>query len=110
MTDLSRLFSLSRYFRGDTLSVYGEPFLKNRVDGGVLNGQIVYAYKYDKSKRSVLISDSPSLEDASRKILGWIPADLLAEVGQNRAFLTGIENVSDSILGVTHALDTFYIS
>lgn len=109
MTDLSRLFSLSRYFRGDTLSVYGEPFLKNRVDGGVLNGQIVYAYKYDKSKRSVLISDSPSLEDASRKILGWIPADLLAEVGQNRAFLTGIENVSDSILGVTHALDTFYI-
>lgn len=109
MTELGRLFSLSKYFRGDTLSVYGEPFLKNRVDGGVLNGQIVYAYKYDKSKRAVLISDCPSLEDTSRRILGWIPADLLAEVGQNRAFLSSIENVSDSILGMTQTLDTFYV-
>lgn len=109
ITDLKRLFNLTQYFSEDTLNVYGEPYLKNRLKGGLLNGQIVYAYKYDKTKRTVLVSDCPSLEDSSRKIFGWVPADLIAEVGQNRAFLMGQENLSDSILGTQNVVDTFQI-
>lgn len=109
ITDLKRLFSLSQYFRGDTLNVYGEPFLKNQLKEGLLNGQIVYAYKYDKTKRTVLVSDRPSLEDTSRKVFGWVPADLIAEIGQNKAFLIGNENLSDSILGIQNSIDTFHI-
>lgn len=109
LTKLSRLFDLSKYFRGDTLNIYGEPFLKNRLEGGLLNGQIVYAYKYDKSKRAVLVSDCPSLEDTNRKALGWIPADMIAQVGQNRAFWIESHNMSDSIQGFTASSDTFQI-
>lgn len=67
LTQPKRLLDMGRYFRGDTLSVFGEPLLKNKMEGGLLSGQIVYAYKYDKSKRSVLVSDCPTLDDDSRK-------------------------------------------
>lgn len=109
LTDLSRLYDMQRHFRGDTLNVYGEPLLKNKLEGGLLNGQVVYAYKYDKGKRAVLISDRPALDDDSRKILGWIPADLIAEVGQNRSFLVGETQYHDSIPGISNRTDTFQI-
>lgn len=109
LTDLSRLYDMQRYFRGDTLNVYGEPLLKNKLEGGLLNGQIVYAYKHDKGKRAVLVSDRPALDDDSRKILGWIPADLIAEVGQNRSFLVGETQYYDSIPGISNRTDTFQI-
>lgn len=109
LTQPNRLLDMGKYFSGDTLSVFGEPLLKNRMEGGLLSGQIVYAYKYDKSKRSVLVSDCPTLDDDSRKVFGWIPSDLIAEVGQNRSFLLSDRNYSDSIPGLTDTHDTLHI-
>lgn len=43
LTQPNRLLDMSKYFSGDTLSVFGEPLLKNRMEGGLLSGQIVYA-------------------------------------------------------------------
>ena len=109
LTQPNRLLDMGKYFSGDTLNVFGEPLLKNRMEGGLLSGQIVYAYKYDKSKRSVLVSDCPTLDDDSRKVFGWIPSDLIAEVGQNRSFLLSDRNYSDSIPGLTDTHDTLHI-
>lgn len=109
LTQPKRLLDMGRYFRGDTLSVFGEPLLKNKMEGGLLSGQIVYAYKYDKSKRSVLVSDCPTLDDDSRKVFGWIPSDLIAEVGQNRSFLLSDGDYTDSIPGLTQMHDTIQI-
>lgn len=109
LTQPNRLLDMGRYFRGDTLSVFGEPFLKNKMEGGLLSGQIVYAYKYDKSKRSVLVSDCPTLDDDSRKVFGWVPSDLIAEVGQNRSFLLSDGDYTDSIPGLTQMHDTIQI-
>lgn len=108
ITNPERLFNLSKYFRGDTLTVYNEPFLRNQA-GGLQNGQIVYVYKYDPSGRAALVSDRPSLEDTSRKILGWVPADFVAKVGQQQAFLLHADNWRDSIPGIQNRIDTFYI-
>lgn len=109
LTQPNRLLDMGRYFRGDTLSVFGEPLLKNKMEGGLLSGQIVYAYKYDKSKRSVLVSDCPTLDDDSRKVFGWVPSDLIAEVGQNRSFLLSDGDYTDSIPGLTQMHDTIQI-
>lgn len=105
----NRLLDMGRYFRGDTLSIFSEPLLKHRMEGGLLSGQIVYAYKYDKSKRSVLVSDCPTLDDDSRKVFGWIPSDLIAEIGQNRSFLLSDKHCTDSIPGFTNKHDTLQI-
>lgn len=109
LTQPNRLLDMSKYFSGDTLSVFGEPLLKNRMEGGLLSGQIVYAYKYDKSKRSVLVSDTPTLDDDSRKVFGWVPSDLIAAIGQNRSFLLSDRNYTDSIPGLTNTHDTLQI-
>ncbi|WP_071150223.1 MULTISPECIES: type VI secretion system protein TssR domain-containing protein [Bacteroides] len=109
LTMPNRLLDMGRYFRGDTLCVFGEPLLKNKMEGGLLSGQIVYAYKYDKSKRSVLVSDCPTLDDDSRKVFGWVPSDLIAEVGQNRSFLLSNAHYTDSIPALTQTHDTLQI-
>ncbi|MBM6671799.1 MULTISPECIES: type VI secretion system protein TssR domain-containing protein [Bacteroidaceae] len=109
ITHPGRLFNLSKYFRGDTLTVYNEPFLRNKIAGGLQNGQIVYVYKYDPSGRAALVSDCPSLEDTSRKILGWVPADFVAKAGQQQTFLLHTDNWRDSIPGIQNLADTFYI-
>lgn len=79
------------------------------MEGGLLSGQIVYAYKYDKSKRSVLVSDTPTLDDDFRKVFGWVPSDLIAAIGQNRSFLLSDGNYTDSIPGLTNTHDTLQI-
>ena len=44
----------------------------------------------------------------SRKVFGWIPSDLIAEVGQNRSFLLS-GDYTDSIPGLTQMHDTIQI-
>ena len=95
---IKRLFKLRPFCNTDTLIVYKDPFLRDKTEKGVLLGQIVYAYKYDESKQAVLIADKPTLADSSRTVLGWVPADMIAEIGQNRLYIAPEQNVDGTPL------------
>lgn len=86
-TSVSRLADMKPYCNGDTVFVFREPFFQEKNGENVLLGQILYAYKYDDSKQAVLVSDKPELNNKTRKVLGWIPSNLIAEVGQNHVYL-----------------------
>lgn len=108
-TDINGLHDIHRFFNGDTLKLYGDPFLRNKLDGGFISGEIVYLYKVDDSGKAALISDTPTLSDPSRTHLGWVPYSFIAEVGQDAAYRIAPSEMSDSISGVLPALasDTF---
>lgn len=86
-SSVTRLFNLKPYRTADTLALFKDPFFYEKNGQNIVLGQIVYAYKYDESKQAVLISDKPTLNNPSRKVLGWVPSDLVAEVGQNYLYL-----------------------
>ena len=104
ISKLAQLYELKSYLRGDSLQVYSDPYLKERQKKTALTiGELVYAYKQDESGKSILISDCSSLQDSKRKVLGWIPSGMLAEVGQGAVYrfqegdnlsLIGVEGVS----------------
>ena len=104
ISKLAQLYELKSYLRGDSLQVYSDPYLKECQKKTALTiGQLVYAYKQDASGKSILISDCSSLQDSKRKVLGWIPSGMLAEVGQGAVYrfqegdnlsLIGVEGVS----------------
>lgn len=98
INSLNKLFGIHQYFHGDTLSIYGEPFLKTKTGDKVVSGEIVYLYKLDKSGKSALISNTPTLADSTKRFLGWIPADLLAEAGQNEVYNIDYSRYRDSLL------------
>lgn len=98
INSLNKLFDIHQYFHGDTLSIYGEPFLKTKTGDKVVSGEIVYLYKLDKSGKSALISNTPTLADSTKRFLGWIPADLLAEAGQNEVYNIDYSRYRDSLL------------
>ena len=90
----SRLFSLQPYGKADSISVFKDPFFGEKTAQSVSWGQIVYAYKYDESKQAVLISDRPMLNDPTRKVLGWVPSDMVAKVGQNYTYVLNDEYIN----------------
>lgn len=98
INSINKLFDIHQYFHGDTLSIYGEPFLKTKTGDKVVSGEIVYLYKLDKSGKSALISNTPTLADSTKRFLGWIPADLLAEAGQNEVYNIDYSRYRDSLL------------
>lgn len=98
INSINKLFDINHFFHGDTLNIYGEPFLKTKLDVGVVSGEIVYLYKLDKSGNSALISNAPALSDSTKRFLGWIPADLLAEAGQNEVYHVDYTQYHDSLL------------
>lgn len=81
--EFERLFSMHQYFAGDTLRLFADPYLKEKLPAYVLLNQVVYPYKFDKTRKAVFISDKPLLSDTATQIQGWIPADLIASTGQN---------------------------
>lgn len=87
ISKLKQLYELKPYLQGDSLQVYNDPFLREKQEKTKLKmGELVYAYKQDASGTSILVSDCPSLQDGKRKILGWIPSGMLAEVGQGEVY------------------------
>lgn len=86
-TRAARLSDLKTFFTKDSLNLYNDPFFLEKTKGKLVDGQIVYAYKYDVSRQAVLVADRPALSDSLRTVLGWVPSDLIAMVGQNRVFL-----------------------
>lgn len=98
INSINKLFDIHQFFNGDTLKIYGEPFLKTTTDAVVVSGEVVYLYKLDKSGKSALISNAPALSDSTKRFLGWIPADLLAEVGQNEVYHVDYSRYRDSLL------------
>lgn len=86
ISSIHRLYDLHRHLKGDSLSVYADPSLKQALTEKIVVGSLVYAYKYDESKRAVLVSDKATLETKGRKVLGWIPADMIAYAGQHHTF------------------------
>lgn len=86
INSINRLLNFHQYFNGDTLKMYSDPFMKTILKCSVTTGEIVYVYKLDKTGKSALISDSPALSDTTMSAFGWVPADLLAEVGQNDSY------------------------
>lgn len=98
INSIDRLFDIRQFFSGDTLKVYGDPFLKTKTADGVTTGEVVYLYKVDKTGKSALISNTPELSDTTRRFLGWVPLDLLAEVGQNEVYAVQYAQYRDSLL------------
>lgn len=86
ISDIKRLYGLHHFLKGDSLSVFADPGLKQELPQKIVMGEFVYIYKVDDTKRSVLVSDKATLDTSGRKILGWIPADLTAYVGQTHVF------------------------
>lgn len=72
--------------------------MKTTTDAVVVSGEVVYLYKLDKSGKSALISNVPALSDSTKRFLGWVPADLLAEVGQNEVYHIDYSRYRDSLL------------
>ena len=102
INSVNKLFDIHQFFHGDTLEIYGEPFLKTKTEAGVVSGEVVYLYKLDKSGKSALISNVPALSDTTRRFLGWVPVDFLAEVGQNEVYDIGFSHYRDSLLCTVH--------
>ncbi len=84
ITDFSRLFDLKSFFNNDLLYVYEDPLLRTKSSQFVLSNQVVYPYKYNQTKKTVLISDKPTVTKDSDQVFGWIPADLITPIGQNQ--------------------------
>lgn len=97
INSIDRLFDIHQFFSGDTLKVYGDPFLKTQTTDGVTTGEVVYLYKLDKTGKSALISNAPALSDTTKRFLGWVPFDLLAEVGQNEVYAVQYAQHRDSL-------------
>lgn len=97
INSIDRLFDIHQFFSGDTLKVYGDPFLKTQTTDGVTTGEVVYLYKLDKTGKSALISNAPALSDTTKRFLGWVPFDLLAEVGQNEVYVVQYAQHRDSL-------------
>lgn len=97
INSIDRLFDIHQFFSGDTLKVYGDPFLKTQTADGVTTGEVVYLYKVDKTGKSALISNAPALSDTTKRFLGWVPFDLLAEVGQNEVYAVQYAQYRDSL-------------
>lgn len=97
INSIDRLFDIHQFFSGDTLKVYGDPFLKTQTTDGVTTGEVVYLYKLDKTGKSALISNAPALSDTTKRFLGWVPFDLLAEVGQNEVYAVQYAQHCDSL-------------
>ena len=93
-----RLFSLHPYCKTDSVLVFKDPFFGEKTAQSISWGQIVYTYKYDESKQAALISDKPMLNDPARKVLGWVPSDMIAEVGQNDAYILNEEQINSQPL------------
>lgn len=51
INSINKLFDIHQFFNGDTLKIYGEPFLKTTTDAVVVSGEVVYLYKLDKSRQ-----------------------------------------------------------
>lgn len=87
VSKLKQLYELKPYLQGDSLQVYNDPFLREKQEKTKLKmGELIYAYKQDASGKSILVSDCPNLQDGKRKVLGWIPSGMLAEVGQGEIY------------------------
>lgn len=67
INSINKLFDIHQFFNGDTLKIYGEPFLKTTTDAVVVSGEVVYLYKLDKSGKSALISNAPALSDSTKR-------------------------------------------
>lgn len=112
INSIHRLFDLKQYFNGDTLRMYSDPFLKSLLKCSVTTGDLVYLYKLDQTGKAALIADVPVLSDTTKSAFGWIPADLLAEVGQNEVYKTAVLCCQDSVPAVLKAegtRDTLYL-
>lgn len=97
INSIDRLYDINQFFKGDTLRVYDDPFLKNKMDAGVVTGEIVYLYKLDRTGKAALVSNAPALSDTTKRFLGWVPFDLIAEVGQNEVFAVDYVQQCDSM-------------
>ena len=97
INSIDRLFDIRKFFSGDTLKVYGDPFFKTKTDAVVTTGEVVYLYKVDKTGKSALISNTPTLSDATKRFLGWVPFDFLTKVGQNEVYAVPYSRYRDSL-------------
>lgn len=86
--NVDHLFDIKNYIEGDSVSVFKDPFLKISTGKKLVSNQIVYPYKYNHTKKIVLVSDAPFIaKDTATQIIGWIKADLIVPIGQNKVYL-----------------------
>lgn len=88
--DTAAIMQPDTYFTtADSLKVYGEPELQKQT-GTVGIHAILYALKHSEDKRSVLVSKTPALspDKIGEQVVGWVPAVMLQEIGQQ--VFTGI--------------------
>lgn len=86
VTNTKRLYDLHRHLKEDSLSIYTDPYLKEKLPQKLIMGGFAYVYKYDETGQAALVSDKPSINAETKQILGWIPSDMVAYVGQNHCF------------------------
>ncbi|SNQ45119.1 type VI secretion system protein TssR domain-containing protein [Cellulophaga lytica] len=85
-------YKLNTFFTGDSLFVYQDPFFKNPLDKKLVLNQTVYPYKYNETGNAVLVSNSPTINGAKTNIMGWVPTELIAPIGQGHVYNIALQS------------------
>lgn len=88
--DIKTLYTTGAYVQQDTVYVFKDPSFKEKSDKSLMLDQFVFLYKYDLSKKAALVSNLPHLkaQDSVSRTMGWIPASLVKQIGQQHVYAT----------------------
>lgn len=88
--DIKTLYTTGDYVKQDSVYVFKDPLFKEMSDKTLMLDQFVFLYKYDLSKKAALVSNLPHLkaEDSVSRTMGWIPASLVKQIGQQHVYAT----------------------
>ncbi|MGJ8660305.1 MAG: type VI secretion system protein TssR domain-containing protein [Cellulophaga fucicola] len=80
------LYKLNKAFSGDSILVYEDPFFNKPLAQKLVLNQTVYPYKYNDTRKAVLVSNSPTINGVASNIMGWVPTDLISPIGQGHVY------------------------
>ncbi len=86
INNIEGLYELNKAFEGDSIRVFKDPFFKNTSTNKLALNQTVYPYKYNDTRKAVLISNKPMITDTIANVVGWVPANLITPIGQGYVY------------------------
>lgn len=96
ITDTAAILQPATYLAtADSLKVFGDPELQNQIAVVGIH-TIVYALKHSEDGRSVLVSKTPGItpDKIGEQVVGWVPAVMLQEIGNQVFSGTPLSGVS----------------
>lgn len=94
---------INRFIKGDSVMLYDQPNLQKLLSKKLKCNSLVYTYKYSNTKDAILISNYAEIDPENKEqVLGWVPKELLVEVGSKVYYIPNtttavISNCQDTI-------------